>query len=201
MTTLCAYPLTYDNLPGKTFFNSLAIATMYFNAGTIPMYLLLKTLRLLDNPLVLVIPGSLSVFNMILMRSFFYGIPSSLRESAEIDGANVLVVLTRIYLPLSLPVIATLSLFYAVGRWNGYTDALLYVRTNTQYHPIQLLLFNLINNATSLEVANQDGFSAPGKSESLKSATIMFATIPILLIYPWLQRFFIAGATLGAVKE
>ncbi|GHU73049.1 putative ABC transporter permease protein YtcP [Clostridia bacterium] len=200
MTTLCAYPLTFDNLPGKTFFNTVALITMYFGAGTIPTYLLIKDLKLLDNPLVLILPSCLSVFNMILMRSFFYGIPASLRESAEIDGGGPLRVLISIYIPLSLPVIATLALFYAVGRWNGYADALMYIK-DTKYYPIQLLLYNLLNNSQSLEVATQEGFSTPGAAESIKSATVMFATIPILLIYPWLQKYFIAGVTLGAVKE
>ncbi|MDR2505730.1 MAG: carbohydrate ABC transporter permease [Oscillospiraceae bacterium] len=201
MTTLCAFPLTFDNLPGKKFLNTIVLITMYFGAGTIPTYLLIKQLGLLENWLVLVLPSCLSVFNMILMRSFFYGIPASLRESAEIDGAGPMRVLLSIYIPLSLPVIATLALFYAVGRWNGYTDALYYIKSKTQYHPIQLLLYNLLNNSQSLEVATQEGFSTPGAAESIKSATVMFATVPILLVYPWLQKYFISGVTLGAVKE
>ena len=200
MTTLCAYPLTYDNLPGKKFFNSVAVITMYFSAGTIPNYLLVKSLGMLDNVVALILPSCLSVFNMILMRSFFYGIPISLRESAEIDGAGPIRVLISLYLPLSLPVVATLALFYAVGRWNGYTDALMYIK-KTQLYPIQLLLYYLLNNAQNLEVANQEGFASPGAAESVKSATVMFATVPILLVYPWLQKYFIAGVTLGAVKE
>jgi putative aldouronate transport system permease protein len=200
MTTVCAYPLIYDNFKGKRFFNTVIILTMYFNAGAIPGYLLIKDLNLLNHPLVLVIPGCLSVFNMIIMRSFLYGIPDSLRESAQIDGAGFVQILLKIYLPLSTPVIATLSLFYAVGRWNGFSDALMYMN-NRKFYPIQLLLYNIINNFMQVEVATQEGFSAPGLSETLKAATVMFATIPILLIYPWLQRYFISGVTLGAVKE
>src|SRR5690606_5592804 len=127
MTILCAYPLTYPQLKGRRFINAMILFTMYFNAGTIPTYLLLKDLRLLNHPLVLIIPSSLSVFNMIIMRSFFYGIPESLKESAEIDGAGPVRILTTIYLPLSKPVLATLSLFYAVGRWNGFSDALMFM--------------------------------------------------------------------------
>jgi len=201
MTTICAYPLTYEHLKGRKFFNGMIIFTMYFSAGAIPNYLLNKALGLLDNPLVLVLPSCLSVFNMIIMRSFLYGIPESLRESAEIDGAGPIRTLVSIYLPLSKPVIATLSLFYAVGRWNGYSDALMYMVNARKYYPIQLLLYNILNIISSIEVATQEGFSAPGLSETLKSATVMFATIPILLIYPWLQKYFIVGATLGAVKE
>ncbi len=199
MTTICAYPLTYDKLKGRRFFNTLIIFTMYFSAGTIPSYLLLKDLHLLNKPLVLIIPNCLSVFNMIIMRSFFYSIPDSLRESAEIDGAGPIRILISIYLPLSTPVIATLSLFYAVGRWNGFSDALMYMN-NRKYHPIQLLLYNIIKSITSIEVATQEGFASPGLSESLKAATVMFATVPILVVYPWLQKYFITGATLGAIK-
>ncbi len=199
MTTICAYPLTFDHLKGRKFFNTLIIFTMYFNAGTIPTYLLLKDIKLLNKPGVLVIPYCLSVFNMIIMRSFFYGIPESLRESAEIDGAGPIRILFSIYLPLSTSVIATLSLFYAVGRWNGFSDALMYMN-NRDYWPIQLLLYNILNSITNIEVATQEGFSKPGLSESIKAATVMFATVPILLVYPWLQKYFITGITIGAVK-
>ena len=200
MTTLCAYPLIFENLKGRGFINVFITITMFFNAGTIPNYLLMQKLRLLSNPLVLILPGCLSVYNMIIMRSFFYGIPDSLRESAEIDGATFFQILTKIYVPLSKPVFATLALFYAVGRWNGYSDALMYMR-DAKYYPLQLLLYNILNNINQVEVATQEGFSAPGLSESLKAAIVMFSTIPILLIYPWLQKYFIHGVTLGAVKE
>lgn len=200
MTTLCAYPLIFEKLKGRAFINVFITITMFFNAGTIPNYLLMKTLGLLNNPLVLILPGCLSVYNMIIMRSFFYGIPDSLRESAEIDGATFIQIMTKIYVPLSKPVYATLALFYAVGRWNGYSDALLYVK-DAKYYPLQLLLYNILNNINQVEVATQEGFSAPGLSESLKAAIVMFSTIPILLIYPWLQKYFIHGVTLGAVKE
>jgi len=181
MTVLCAYPLTYEKLKGRRIINLFILFTMYFNAGTIPMYLLLKDLHLLNHPLVLIIPNSLSVFNMIIMRSFFYTIPTSLRESAQIDGAGPVKILTTIYLPLSKPVLATLSLFYAVARWNGYTDALMFMN-DRRYHPIQLLLYNILRSITSIEVATQEGFSTPGLSDTLQAATVMFATVPILLL-------------------
>lgn len=200
MTTLCAFPLTFEKLKGRGFFNIVITITMFFNAGTIPNYLLLKSLDMLDSPTALIIPSCLSVYNMIIMRSFFYGIPESLRESAEIDGASFFRVLSSIYVPLSKPVLATLALFYAVGRWNGYSDALMYIK-NKDYYPLQLLLYNVINNINSVEVATQEGFSTPGLTESLKAAIVMFSTIPILCIYPWLQKYFIHGVTLGAVKE
>ncbi len=200
MTTLCAYPLIFPNLKGRSFINVFITITMFFNAGTIPNYLLMKSLHMLDTPWVLIIPSCMSVYNMIIMRSFFYGIPDSLRESAEIDGASYLKILTSIYIPLSKPVFATLALFYAVGRWNGYSDALMYV-TDKDLYPLQLLLYNVLNNINSVEVAAQEGFTTPGLSESLKAAIVMFSTVPILLIYPWLQKYFIHGVTVGAVKE
>lgn len=200
MTTLCAYPLIFDKLKGRGFINVFITITMFFNAGAIPNYLLMQKLGLLSNPLVLILPSCLSVFNMIIMRSFFYSIPESLRESAEIDGATFFQILIKIYVPLSKPVMATLALFYAVGRWNGYSDALVYMR-EAKYYPLQLLLYNILNNINQVEVATQEGFSAPGLSESLKAAIVMFSTVPILMIYPWLQKYFIHGVTLGAVKE
>ncbi|MBQ7658330.1 MAG: carbohydrate ABC transporter permease [Butyrivibrio sp.] len=200
MTTLCAYPLIFEHLKGRKAINIYITITMFFNAGTIPNYLLMQKLHLLSNPLVLILPGVLSVYNMIIMRSFFYGIPDSLRESAEIDGASLFRILMSIYLPLSKPVLATLALFYAVGRWNGYSDALMYMRDD-RFYTLQLLLYNIINNINQVEVATQEGFSAPGLAASLKAAIVMFSTIPILCIYPFLQKYFIHGVTLGAVKE
>jgi len=199
MTTLCAFPMIYA-LKGKKILNIFIIFTMYFNAGLIPNWLLMRNLGLLNNPLVLILPGAISVFNMIILRSFFYNVPESLRESAEIDGANPFVVLTRIYLPLSLPVLATLALFYAVGRWNGFADALMFLDQAREFHPIQLLLFNIIQNITGIE--GQEGLAAQIEvaSEGMTAAAIMFSTVPILLVYPWLQRYFISGVTLGAVK-
>ena len=188
MTTLCAYPLIFENLRGRSVINIFITITMFFNAGTIPNYLLMKSLNLLNNPLVLIIPSCMSVYNMIIMRSFFYGIPDSLR------------ILVSIYLPLSKPVFATLALFYAVGRWNGYSDALMYVNKDI-FYPLQLFLYNILNNINNVEVATQEGFSTPGLTESLKAAIVMFSTIPILCIYPWLQKYFIHGVTMGAVKE
>ena len=200
MTTLCAYPLIFEKLKGRSFINVLITITMFFNAGTIPNYLLMKSLGMLNTVWVLMIPGCLSIFNMIIMRSFLYSIPDSLRESAEIDGASYFTILLKIYVPLSKPVLATLALFYAVGRWNGYSDALMYV-TDKDLYPLQLFLYNIINNINQVEIATQEGFSSPGLSEAVKAAIVMFSTVPILCIYPWLQKYFIHGVTVGAVKE
>lgn len=199
MTMLCAYPLTYDNLKGRRVINGIIIFTMFFNAGTIPNYILMDNLGLINNPLVLIIPNCLSVWNVIIMRSFLFSIPESLRESAELDGANPFRVLVSIYIPLSMPVIATLSLFYAVGRWNGFADALMYISI-PKWQPIQLKLYNIINNFSAIETSKNDGFAQANAGDGLKAAAIMFATLPIVIIYPWLQRYFISGVTIGAVK-
>lgn len=200
MTVICAYPLTYDKLKGRRFLNGAILFTMYFSAGMIPHYVMLSNLGMLETVWVLVIPSCLSVYNMIIMRSSFYSVPESLREAAEIDGAGPIRTLVQIYLPLSKPVLATLALFYAVGRWNGFSDALLYIKTNRDLYPIQLYLYNILQNASSGEAAAQEGFTMPGLSETLKMASVMFATVPILLVYPWLQRYFVSGVTIGAVK-
>lgn len=197
MSIFCAYPLTYDKLKGGKVINTLIILTMYFSAGTIPNYILLQNLNMIDTPLALILPNCISVFNVIILRSFFFGIPESLRESAELDGANPFTVLIRIYLPLSTSVLATLSLFYAVGRWNGFSDALMYI-SNPKYAPIQLKLYQVINNLSAIEDPGNSQIQNAG--EAVKAASVMFATVPIVLIYPWLQRYFISGVTIGAVK-
>ena len=203
LTIICAYPLTYPNLRGGKFINFIILFTMYFSAGTIPFYLLLNNIGMLNTPYALIFPNCISVFNVIIMRSFFYGVPDSLREAAEIDGAGPIRVLIKVYLPLSLPVIATLSLFYAVGRWNGFSDALMYLKKSEteKFWPIQLLLYNVIKNSTqTTEQAAQEGFFQNGVNKTIQMATVMFATVPILLVYPWLQRYFVTGVTIGAVK-
>ncbi|MBQ5932608.1 MAG: carbohydrate ABC transporter permease [Lachnospiraceae bacterium] len=200
MTAICAYPLIFPKLRGRGVINVLITITMFFNAGTIPNYLLMKSLGLLNNPLVLIIPSCLSVYNMIIMRSFFYGIPESLRESAEIDGASYFRILVKIYVPLSKPVFATLALFYAVGRWNGYSDALMYINNKREdLYPLQYYLYNILKSQSDLSA--QEGFSTPGLNDTIKSAIVMFSTVPILIVYPFLQKYFIHGVTLGAVKE
>jgi putative aldouronate transport system permease protein len=200
MTTLCAYPLIFQQLKGRKLINGFILLTMYFNAGTIPNFILFKNLGMINQPSVLIVPYCLSVFNMIIMRTFLQNIPDSLRESAELDGAGPVQILLSIYLPLSTSVIATLSLFYAVGRWNGYSDALMFMNSNKPYYPIQLLLYYIIQSKVSVDAATQEGFTTPGAGESIKAATVMIATIPILMVYPWLQRYFIHGVTLGAMK-
>ncbi|MCL1925181.1 MAG: carbohydrate ABC transporter permease [Defluviitaleaceae bacterium] len=200
MTILCAYPLTFMSLKGRKIISFLIIFTMLFGAGLIPTFVLLRDLNLLNNPLVLILPGMISVFNMIIMRNFFLGIPDSLKESAEIDGAGPIIILIKIYLPLSVPVLATIGLFYAVGRWNGFQDALFFMQGASEWHPIQMLLFNIIENNTAFDVADPGATSPPGWGEAIQAAAIVIAMVPILCVYPFIQKYFVQGATLGAVK-
>jgi len=200
MTVLCAYPLTYESLKGRKIITVLVIFTMYFGAGLVPTFILFRRLGLLDNPMVLILPGMISVFFMIIMRNFLLGIPDSLKESAEIDGAGPLYCLVKIYLPLSKPVLATIGLFYAVNRWNGFMDALFFLPRAREYHPIQLLLYNILMNIIGVDVLDPGMADTPGWGLAVEAAAIVVATIPIICVYPFAQKYFVQGATLGAVK-
>ena len=202
LTVLMAYPLTKRRLRGRKFFNFLALFTMYFSGGTIPIYLNIKELGLLDTPWALILPGMLSTYNMIILKSFFAALPKELEEAAVIDGANDFQVLLRIYLPLSMASLATLTLFYAVGKWNSFQDALYYIN-NKAYQPLQLKLYNIIKGSQAVDIAAMEGGSstvASSVSESIEPATIIFATLPILVVYPFVQRYFVKGVTIGAIK-
>jgi putative aldouronate transport system permease protein len=201
MTTLAAFPLSNMKLKGRSLFMFIIVFTMFFSGGLIPEYLLIKSLGLLDSVMVLILPGLISPFYMIIMITFFRStIPDSLHEAAELDGCTDFGKLIRIVLPLSLPVLATLSLFYAVGRWNGFRDALFYISDQNLY-PLQLKLYQMVMNNMISEVTLAEGSQMTEfMPESLKAASIMFATIPILIAYPWLQRYFVSGMTLGSVK-
>jgi putative aldouronate transport system permease protein len=200
MTVLCAYPLTKKKLKGRNFFLVLIVITMYFGGGMIPEYMLVKNLNMVDKVWALMVPYCLSAFNMIILKTFFQNLPESLEESAYLDGASHLVILLRIVLPLSTPVLATLILFYAVGRWNGFQDALMYI-TRQDLYTLQMKLYQLIFNSQMADIARDEGSSnMQFQPESLKAAAVMFATVPILLVYPWLQRYFIQGVMIGAIK-
>jgi len=202
LTILMAYPLTKKRLKGRKFFNLLALFTMYFSGGTIPIYLNVRDFGMLNSFWSLVIPGLLSTYNMIIMKSFFAGLPNELEEAATIDGANDFQILLQVYLPLSLASIATLTLFYAVGKWNSFADAKYYIQTKA-LQPLQLRLYNIIKGSTAVDVTAIEGnanSNAQNVSESIESATIIFATLPILVVYPFVQRYFVSGVTIGAVK-
>lgn len=200
MLTICAaYPLTKKRLKGRNLILLLIVFTMYFSGGIIPDYLLIKDLNLIDNVFSLVLPGAISAFNLIVLKSFFLTLPESLEESAVLDGCNDISVLFRIVLPLSKPVLATLSLYYAVGKWNSFQDALFYI-SNAKLYPLQLKLYQVVVNSQALDVSMGDSVNVNVLPESLKNACVVFATIPIVLVYPKLQKYFVSGVTIGAVK-
>ncbi|MBW5447777.1 ABC transporter permease subunit [Cohnella sp. CFH 77786] len=200
MTIAAGYPLSKRNLKGRKTFMFVIVITMFFSGGVIPEYVLVRNLHLLDSMGALIFPGLINPFYLIILITFFHNIPSSLEESAEIDGSSHFRTLVSIVLPLSMPVIATLSLFYAVGRWNGFTDTLMYI-TSPELYPLQLKLYQLIQNNLINDLVQQEGTQFVRlMPESLKAASVVFATVPILLVYPWLQRYFVSGVMLGAVK-
>jgi len=195
-----AYALTKKRLKGRNVVLFILIFTLYFNGGLIPTYLLIKGLGMINKLWALLIPGSLSVFNLLILKTFFASIPESLEESALIEGANEIQILVKIILPLSGPVLATISLFYAVGRWNGLQDALFYI-TNPRLYPLQLKLYQIVQNSQSLDIQSAESSGGGNQlSESIKAASIVFATVPIVMVYPFLQRYFIKGVMLGSIK-
>lgn len=201
MTIAAAYPLTKSQLQGRKIMMFLIVFTMFFSGGIIPEYILIKELHLVNSFWSLILPNLINPFNLIIMISFLQSIPKSLEEAAAIDGCSHFGVMWRIVLPLSMPVIAALSLFYAVSRWNGFMDSLFYI-TDPNMYPLQLKLYQLVMNNMANDVMQMEGLRmVEVLPESLKAASIIFTTIPILLVYPWLQRFFVTGVMLGAVKE
>ena len=198
LTVLAAYPLSKNDLVGQKPIWLMILFTMFFSGGIIPLYLVVNGLHLLNTCWALILPGAISTYNMIIMKTFFQNIPDSLEESAKLDGCTEIGVLFRIVLPLSMPVIATLSLFYAVGHWNNFMSALLYINDTTKF-TLQLKLRQLVlQDQLSSMMEGASGASLP--RESLKAASIMYATVPILIVYPWLQKYFVKGVLVGSVK-
>ena len=179
---------------------AMMLFTMYFGGGMIPSYLLIsQTLGLRDSLWALILPGAISTYNLIIMRTNFLSIPDSLEESAKLDGANDIVILFKIILPLSIPIIAVMVLFYGVAHWNAWFSALLYIDTREKF-PLQLILREilLINSGNDMMVGQQGDRAAIG--ESIKYATVIIATVPILVVYPLIQKYFVNGVMIGAVK-
>lgn len=200
-TILCAYPLSRKNFSGRRFFTKMIIITMLVSGGLIPTYLVVDSLGLVNKIWALVLPGAISTWNMIVMRTFFEGIPDSILESAYIDGANEMGTLIKIVLPLSMPIIATMLLFYAVGHWNSFFSALIYLNEKKKY-PIQIILRNIVISGDMSQQTNQMGASVDflAIDTNIKYAVIMVATLPILLIYPFVQKHFVKGVMIGSLK-
>jgi putative aldouronate transport system permease protein len=200
ITTCAAYPLSLKSLKGRSGFTFFIMLTMYFAAGLIPDYLLMKDLGLLNTMWALVLPLCFAPYNFLIMKTFLQStIPDSLYEAAELDGATHFQVLGRVVLPLSKSIIATLSLFYAVGRWNAYADARYYI-TRRPLQPIQLLLSNMVLSSGGDQTSLSEAAAVVSTPEVIQAAAVMFATIPIILVYPFIQKYFVKGVMIGAVK-
>lgn len=203
VTILTAYPLSKKNLKGKKLIMNLFIFSMLFSGGIIPSFYLIRSLNLLDTLWALILPGTISAYNVILMKNFFTSLPESLEEAAKIDGASDLYVLWKIVIPLSTPIIATIGLFVCVGYWNSYFSAVLYIRDQQKW-TLQLLLREIIMSANT-QLLSSGGNMAEMSAEAIPPQTIKYATLivvilPILCVYPFLQKYFVKGMMLGAVK-
>ena len=194
-TTTMAYGLSRTNLIGKKPLLNMVLFTMVFGGGMIPLFLVVKGLGMYDTYAALILPGAISAYNMIIVRNFFMELPRELEEAASIDGCSDIGIFIKIALPLSLPCLATFGLFYAVGHWNNYFGALLYLEDSTKF-PFQLVLRNIVMQTAE----TQTDPNALIPEDTLKMAVIVIGTVPILIVYPFLQKHFAAGVMVGAVK-
>jgi putative aldouronate transport system permease protein len=199
MTMLLAYPLSRYYIKGRGPIMFLIVFTMLFSGGMIPTYLVIKELHLMNTFWAYVIPGAVNAFHVVIMKNFFQSIPNELEESARIDGSSNLGILFRIVVPLSMPVIATIALFNAVGQWNSFFDAVMYV-TDSSLKPLQIYLRELVMSGQS-NINTTDSLERQLLAvESLKAAALIASTLPILLVYPFLQKYFVKGIMIGSVK-
>ncbi|UKS28919.1 carbohydrate ABC transporter permease [Paenibacillus sp. HWE-109] len=201
LTIGAAYPLSRKDFVGRHVLTIIFVITMFFSGGLIPTYLLIKNLGLINTIWAIIIPGAVSMWNIIIMRTFFQAIPVELQESAQIDGCSNFRMLISIILPLSMPVIAVMLLFYGIGHWNSFFNALIYL-SDSQKYPLQLilrqiLLQNQMGNMVSGSEASVDQIML---TEGLKYAVIIVSSLPVLLLYPFLQRYFVKGVMIGAIK-
>lgn len=198
LTALMAYGLSRKYLSGRNIINFIIVFSMLFSGGMIPTFLVVKSVGLIDSYWSLIIPTAINAFNLIIMRNFFQALPESLEESAKIDGANDFRILWKIMLPLALPSIATLSLFYGVNYWNTYMNAILYLNDSEKW-PLQVLLRQIVIVSSGMEGDNSAVDIVP-PAQTIKMAVIVVATVPMLIAYPFVQKHFTKGALLGAVK-
>ncbi len=209
-TGMFAYGLSKKKLMFRNFYLTICTITLFFSGGLIPTYLLYRSLGLLDNFMVYIIPGLWSVGNMLVMKSFFVGLPNALEEAAEIDGCNHLQIFFQIIIPLSMPVISTVALMNAIAHWNGWFDAYIYINNETLY-PLQTVLMKIINQSNMITAMKSGEMfqsqtdvsvsSGMVTSEGIKMATMMVTVGPIILVYPFFQKYFVKGMTLGSIKE
>lgn len=196
LSIMGGYSLSKRYMPGRKLFLTLIIITMFFNGGLVPYYLLIRNIGLNNSFLALILPLSINSFNLIILKNYFVSFPVSLEESAKIDGYNDIQILVRIVIPLSMPIIATIALFYAVAYWNDYFQATLFI-TSTKMYPMQVVLRQMIIMQTVMGIHGMNGQSI----EQFKMACVIIGILPMLIIYPFIQRFFSKGIMIGAIKE
>jgi putative aldouronate transport system permease protein len=195
LTTLMAYPLSRKSLPGRSFFLLLIVFTMLFSGGIIPTYLIVKATGLLNSIWAMIIPSAIWSFNVLIMKSFFENLPDELFESARMDGAKEFRILWQIVLPLSLPAMLTVGLFYMVGHWNEFFQAIMYV-SDQKLHPIQVLVRRILMQSQN-PVSNPD-VAMP--TETMQMAAVILASAPIIMVYPFIQKYFTQGMLIGSIK-
>lgn len=204
-TAMVAYPLSKTQLVGRKVYMLIGVITMFFSGGLIPTFILFKQLHLLNNFLVYIIPAAFNFFNLLIFINFFREIPASLEESAKIDGANDWFIFMRVIIPLSKPVLATIALFAGVGQWNDYFGGLMYMTNRVELEPIQTYLYRMVAQVQSSQVAGSISAAnitaSNTTSTSIKLAAMVITTLPICCVYPFLQKYFVKGMMVGAVKE
>lgn len=200
LTVLMAYALACKTLPGRRILIMFVLFTFLFNPGFIPTYLLVKNLGLLNSYVGVLLPGAISVYNLLVMRSFFMNLPDSLEEAARIDGANEFQILWKIVIPLSKPILLTIGLFYAVTQWNDFFGPLLYLNDKSLM-PLPVVLKDILSGANLGEFTDSTAALNTSSPESIRMAAVLLALVPMLLIYPWIQRHFTKGVLVGGVKE
>jgi putative aldouronate transport system permease protein len=200
MTTIFAYALSKKRLLGRGFFLGFAVFTMFFGGGLIPNYLLIRTLGMRNTIWSVIVPGAISTYNLLVMKSFFESMPKELEEAASVDGLGTYGLLVKIILPLSMPILATMTLFYAVGNWNAWFGAFLYMDKREMF-PVTLYLRNIIAGAQQTATASTlDNEKISQIAATIKSATIVLTVLPILCVYPFIQKYFVTGVMIGSVK-
>ena len=202
-TVTMAYALSKTRLRGRNFFLNMVIISMFFSGGMIPGYIIIANVLNMKNTFwAVLLPGALSSYNLMIVKNFFQGIPQELEESAAIDGSTDIGILWKIVLPLSLPVLATFGLFYAVGHWNAYFGAMIYMTGAKEKWPLQVLLRELIilANGSAGDITNMDPEFVQPPEQSVKMAVIVVSTVPIMCVYPFLQKYFVKGVMVGALK-
>jgi putative aldouronate transport system permease protein len=199
LTVPFAYALSNQSLPGRKFFIMMVMIPFLFNAGLIPTYLVVQKFGLIDTYWAVILPGGINIYNLLVMKSFFEGLPDELKEAARLDGANELQVLWHVILPLSKPILLTIGLFYAVCHWNEFFNAILYLN-DAKLQPLPILLRNILLAANMNEYVEYDAFSS-ASVQAIKAAGVFITMLPMVIIYPWIQKYFTKGTLLGGVKQ